>query len=195
MIEYMNKDQENNKKAILLVLDGWGYTERKEDNALSLAATPNYDKLWNNYPHTFLKASGTKVGLFLGEIGGSETGHINLGAGRIVKQSLPRITGAVIDGSFFQNRAFLAAIEHVKKYKSNLHLMGLVGWGGIHSCARHMLSLLKMAKSNGLKEVYIHAFADGRDTSPRSILRDLEHAKNRMGYLGIGRFVTLMGSY
>ncbi|MCX6739705.1 MAG: 2,3-bisphosphoglycerate-independent phosphoglycerate mutase, partial [Candidatus Parcubacteria bacterium] len=152
------------KPVILLILDGWGVAPESPGNAIFRAKIPNYKKYITTYPALTLTASGEAVGLMWGEIGNSEVGHTNLGAGFIFYQNCPRITKTIDDGSFYKNEAFLKAMEHVKKNKSKLHLMGLLSSGGIHSHTEHLYALLKLAKKEKVKQVYIHAFMDGRDT-------------------------------
>ena len=147
----------------LLILDGFGHREEIKGNAIKLQGTPNLDKL-NEYPHTLIQASGNAVGLTDGQMGNSEVGHLNIGAGRIVYQDLLRIGNAIEDKTFFKNKAILGAIEHAKKNGSKLHLMGLVSDGGVHSHIEHLKALVSLANDNGLEEVYIHFIGDGRDT-------------------------------
>ncbi len=166
----------------LVILDGFGYSEKVEGNAIRLQGTPNLDKL-NVFPHTLIKASGEAVGLTEGQMGNSEVGHLNLGAGRVVYQDLPRINNAIKSGEFFKNEEFLAAINHAKKNKSALHLMGLLSDGGVHSHISHLKALVELADREGLKEVYIHAITDGRDTKVDSgvefMKQTLEFAKGK----------------
>lgn len=147
----------------LVILDGFGYSERVEGNAIRLQGTPNLDKL-NAYPHELINASGEAVGLVAGQMGNSEVGHLNLGAGRIVYQDMLRIGNSIKDGSFFSNKEFLKAINHAKENKSALHLIGLVSDGGVHSHISHLKALVEMASKQGLKDVFIHVITDGRDT-------------------------------
>ena len=153
----------------LIILDGQGLAPASDTNSVTLANKPTMDYLLANYPHSTLKASGTSVGLPEGQMGNSEVGHLNLGAGRVVWQSLSRINEAVKDKSFFDNKAFLNAIKHVKKHNSKLHIFGLAGTGGVHSSSLHITSLYELAKTHGLADkTYYHAFLDGRDTPPTS---------------------------
>src|SRR5690606_41018198 len=150
-------DMTNRRKPVaLIILDGFGLREETFGNAVALAKKPNFDRYWNEFPHTTLTACGEAVGLPDGQMGNSEVGHLNIGAGRIVYQSLTRINIAIREGEFFENEAFLRAIEHVKTNDSSLHLFGLVSDGGIHSHIDHMLALLKLAKDKGLSRVYVH---------------------------------------
>jgi 2,3-bisphosphoglycerate-independent phosphoglycerate mutase len=181
------------KPTVLLVLDGWGIGDDYPGNAIKLANTPNMDRLWQEYPHTQLGASGESVGLNPGVDGNSETGHLNLGAGRVVYQSLKRVDKAIDDGSFFSNPAFLKAIKHVKKNQSNLHLIGLLSRGFVHSSLKHLYGLLDLAKANGIKNVYIHGFTDGRDTPPtdgvNAVVEVLEYCQK----IGVGQLASLIG--
>ncbi|MDZ4209851.1 MAG: hypothetical protein U1C56_01580 [Candidatus Curtissbacteria bacterium] len=156
------------KPVVLAILDGWGIALSGPGNAVSLAKTPNFDSFWAAFPHTQLQASGEVVGLPRGEVGNSETGHLNLGAGRIVYQDLPRIDMSIADGSFFENSALLSAVAHCQKNKSALHLLGLLGQGGVHSNIAHLFALLRLAKDKKLDNVYLHLFSDGRDSPQTS---------------------------
>lgn len=188
----------NSKKTefvMLAILDGWGLAPPGPGNAVTLAKTPNFDRLWASYPHTTLSASGESVGLPRGEPGNTETGHLNLGAGRIVYQDLARINMSIADGSFFENREFLAAIEHAKKNNSTLHLMGLVGAGGVHSNDEHLYALIQLAAKNGLKKVSIHVFTDGRDSPPTAAKTYLKKLRDVIAKEGVGHIATIMGRY
>src|SRR6056297_1885869 len=162
------------KPALLLILDGFGIASPSQGNAVSLAKKPVYDKLVRNFPTFTLQASGESVGLGWGEPGNSEVGHLNLGAGQIVWQKLPRINRAIRRGEFQKNKEFLKAIKHVKENDSSLHLMGLCSNGEIHSSVLHLYTLLEMAKKNDLKKVYIHVFLDGRDTAFNAGLKQIK---------------------
>lgn len=151
---------------VLIVMDGWGVNPRKEGNAIALARTPNIDKLARDWPHTTVKTSGEAVGLPDGQMGNSEVGHQNIGAGKRVLQDYTRVSESIRDGSFFQNAALLKAVEHVKKNQSQLHICGLLGDGGVHAHETHLEALLRLAQRHDIERVYIHAFTDGRDTSP-----------------------------
>ncbi len=182
-------------KILLLILDGWGFRQEKRGNAIALAKTPLLDKLWKQYPHTTLQAAGPAVGLPPGFMGNSEVGHLTLGAGRIVDSDLMRINRAIRNKSFFRNQALLEAIDHVKKHHRKLHLMGLLSDAGVHSHINHLLALLKMAKHHGVKEVYVHAFLDGRDTPPKSAGKYLLRLQLEMNKLGVGTLATMMGRF
>ncbi len=181
------------KKNFLLILDGWGYRKEKEGNAILLGNTPNYDYLMKNYPWTLLNASGESVGLPEGQMGNSEVGHLNIGSGRIVYQEITRINKAIRDGSFFKNKVLLEAMK--KGREKSLHLMGLLSDGGVHSHQEHLYALLKMAKNEGVKNVYIHVFTDGRDTPPDSGKEYIKQLVNKMDEIGTGKIATISGRY
>ncbi len=159
---------DTSRPVALIVLDGWGYREEKEGNAIALARTPIWDSIWKHPARTLLQASGTRVGLPKGQMGNSEVGHLNLGAGRVVMQDLVRITAAITDGSFYRNPAFLAAAERARKSNGTLHLMGLIGAGGVHAIDEHLRALVDLTVREKVPRVAIHAFMDGRDTMPMS---------------------------
>ena len=159
------------KLTMLMILDGFGDNAKEDGNAIKLAETPNIDKLMKKYSHTEIHTSGLAVGLPEGQMGNSEVGHTNIGAGRIVYQELTRITKSIEDGDFFTNPEFIAAIENCKKYNSKLHILGLLSDGGVHSHNRHLYGLLEMAKRRDFEDVYVHCFLDGRDTPPASASR------------------------
>lgn len=184
-----------NKPVILIVLDGWGLAPEGPGNAVTLAKTPNFISYWNSFPHTKLQASGQAVGLPKGEKGNSETGHLNLGAGRIVYQDLPRINMSIADGSFFKFPAFLDAAKHVRENHSNLHLMGLLGQGGVHSSIEHLFALLRFAKDQGIANVYLHLFTDGRDSPPKAAPLYISQVSDKIAELGIGKIATIIGRY
>ena len=152
------------KPTVLMILDGYGLNSRKDGNAVALAKTPVMDQLMKEYPFVEGNASGMAVGLPEGQMGNSEVGHLNMGAGRIVYQELTRITKSIQDGDFFTNEELLAAVENCKKNGAALHLMGLLSDGGVHSHNTHLYALLELAKKNGLEKVFVHCFLDGRDT-------------------------------
>ncbi|MDW0118421.1 2,3-bisphosphoglycerate-independent phosphoglycerate mutase [Sporosarcina thermotolerans] len=185
----------NKAPVALIILDGFGLRDEKFGNAVAQANTPNFDILWNNYPHSTLTACGEAVGLPDGQMGNSEVGHLNIGAGRIVYQSLTRINKSIKDGDFMTNTALLEAVEHAKKQGSSLHLMGLLSDGGVHSHYEHLFALLRLAKLNGLKKVYVHAFLDGRDVGQRTAAGYVEQTEKVMEGLGIGKIATVSGRY
>jgi len=179
---------------LLMILDGYGLSDKKEGNAILSAKTPNLDRLFFTYPHSILEASGMSVGLPEGQMGNSEVGHLNIGAGRIVYQDLTRITKSIKDGDFFRNVNLIKAIENTKKNDSSLHLMGLLSDGGVHSHNTHLYALLELAKKHGLGKVFVHAFLDGRDVPPKSALSYIVDAEKKMKELG-GKFATISGRY
>ena len=183
------------KPTVLLILDGYGERKEKDGNAIALANTPVMDKLKKEFPYVEGQASGLFVGLPDGQMGNSEVGHMNMGAGRIVYQELTRITKAIEDGDFFENKALKEAVEHCKKENSALHFMGLVSSGGVHSHIGHIYGLLELAKRAGLKKVYLHAFLDGRDTPPDSGKSFLMEVEKKMQELGVGEIATISGRY
>lgn len=183
------------KPVVLLVLDGWGIGPKNEGNAVELANTPNMDRLWQEYPHTQLGASGEAVGLPAGVDGNSETGHMNIGAGRVVWQSLSRIDRAIDDGSFFNNQVLLNAIEHARTHRSKLHFIGLVGPGFVHSSTQHLLALLELAAQKQFSDVSVHAFTDGRDSAPTAGLPTLQSIEAKMKELGVGRLASITGRF
>src|SRR5512140_3061195 len=160
----------SNKRVVLLVLDGWGINMHTDGNDIASAKLPVFSRRMNEYPHTELKASGEAVGLPEGQMGNSEVGHLNLGAGRIVYQDSTRISKAIRDKEFFTNPALLGAMDAVKQSGAKLHLMGLLSDGGVHSRLDHIFAMFDMAKARGLTNVYFHAFLDGRDTPPSSAI-------------------------
>lgn len=183
------------KPTVLLILDGYGERKEKEGNAIALARTPVMDRLKKEFPYVEGQASGLFVGLPDGQMGNSEVGHMNMGAGRIVYQELTRITKSIQDGDFFENKALKAAVEHCKKEDSALHFMGLVSSGGVHSHIEHIYGLLELAKRAGLKKVYLHAFLDGRDTPPDSGKSFLLAVEKKMQEIGVGEIATISGRY
>ncbi len=180
---------------LLLILDGFGYREETESNAIAAAHKPNWDKLWREYPHTLINASEKFVGLPSKQMGNSEVGHLNIGAGRVVYQDLSRVDVAIEDGSFFTNPALLEAINTAKKNGSTLHILGLLSPGGVHSHENHIFAMLEMAARNGLSKVYLHAFLDGRDTPPKSAAQSLAALQERCKALGVGKIVSMVGRF
>ncbi len=181
---------------VLLILDGWGIAPPGPGNAISLANLKVFPKYWSSYPHTQLDASGLAVGLPDGEDGNTETGHINIGAGRIVYQDLPRINMSIADGSFAKNEAFLGAARYVAKHRSHLHIMGLISDGMVHASREHLYALLELFKSqNCCKDVYLHLFTDGRDSPPKSALRFVSEVEAKCQKLGVGSIATVAGRY
>ncbi len=183
------------KPLVLMILDGWGMKEGGNDDALSVGDVSNFDRYWETYPHTQLHASGMAVGLPEGQMGNSEVGHTNIGAGRIVYQDYTRISMAVEDGSIMDNEAFLAACENVKKHNSSLHLMGLVSDGGVHSHISHLIALVRLAHEQGIKNTYIHCFMDGRDTAPAIAGTFIDQLEAACGEIGCGQIATVCGRF
>ena len=183
------------KPTVLMILDGYGLNDKTEGNAVALANTPVMDRLMREYPFVKGNASGLAVGLPEGQMGNSEVGHLNMGAGRIVYQELTRITKEIEDGDFFRNESLLEAVENCKKNDSALHLFGLVSDGGVHSHITHIYGLLELAKREGLSRVYVHCFLDGRDTPPASGKGYVEQLEEKMKELGVGQVVSVMGRY
>jgi len=179
----------------LVIMDGFGLSSDKEGNAILAAKTPNFDRYWNEYPSTTIGAAGMDVGLPLGQMGNSEVGHLNIGAGRIVYQELTRISKAIEDGDFFENPVLLQAVRHAKAKGTSLHLFGLLSDGGVHSHNTHLYALLKMAKVEGLSRVFVHCFMDGRDTPPRSGKEYIEELEFKIKEIGVGSIATVMGRY
>ena len=183
------------KVTMLMILDGFGDNKNKDGNAIKLANTPNIDKLMKKYPNTDIFTSGLHVGLPEGQMGNSEVGHTNIGAGRIVYQELTRITKSIEDGDFFSNPEFIAAIENCKKHNSKLHILGLVSDGGVHSHNRHLYGLLEMAKRRDFEDVYVHCFLDGRDTPPASAETYVAELREKMKEKGVGKIASLSGRF
>jgi 2,3-bisphosphoglycerate-independent phosphoglycerate mutase len=180
---------------VLLILDGWGINPERENNAIALADTPNMDRLWDMYPHTALDASEHAVGLPYGQMGNSEVGHQNMGAGFVVYQELTRLDKAIEDGSFFENTELVAACDHVADRGSTLHLLGLLGPGGVHSHWAHLFALLELARRRAITRVVYHAFTDGRDTPPESGIGFMQHVLEKMAEIGVGEVGSVSGRY
>lgn len=183
------------KPVVLIVRDGWGHSEKKKNNAIVQANTPNHDKYVKEYPTTLLETCGNAVGLPAGVMGGSEVGHLTMGAGRIVWQPFELINRALRDKSFFSNVVLLKAINQCRKNKSALHLTGLFSDAGVHSTIDHLYELLKMAKENGLEKVYVHAILDGRDVPERSALKYIQEFNDKARKIGVGEIVSMNGRY
>lgn len=179
----------------IIILDGFGWREEEYGNAVAQAEKPNFDRYWNEYPHNTMQASGLAVGLPEGQMGNSEVGHTNIGAGRVVYQSITRIDKAITDGEFETNEAFNGAIDQVKENGSALHLFGLVSDGGVHSHQRHLTALIEAAKKKGVDKVYIHAFTDGRDVAPDSAARFIDELQTIVNDLGVGEIATISGRF
>ena len=183
------------KPVILCIMDGYGIRANPHGNAILEAKKPNLDKFFASYPYTEINASGEWVGLPDGQMGNSEVGHLNLGAGRVVYQSLTLLNKAIKDGTFYQNKAYLDAINHAKKNNSSLHIFGLLSDGGVHSHIKHILAMINMAKNEGLKDVYLHAFMDGRDTDPQSGYSYVKQVLDVMNELNFGHIADISGRY
>lgn len=183
------------KFVLLTILDGWGIAAPSAGNAIAMANTVNANKFWASYPHTQLQASGEAVGLPRGEVGNTETGHLNLGAGRIVYQDLARINMSIADGSFFQNPTLIEAINHAKKNNSKLHIMGLMGAGGVHSNLEHLFALIGLCKKESFANVFLHLFSDGRDSPPTAAKTYISKIQEVIKRDGLGQIASLMGRY
>ncbi len=193
MISFKNSNKIH--PMVLLVLDGWGVAPKSSGNAISVAKTPNYDKYLKSYPHGELIASGESVGLPANEAGNSEVGHLTIGAGRVIYQSLPRINMAIEDETFYDNKAFLSAIKHAKTYNSRVHLLGLVSSGSVHSSNEHLYALLELARRRKFSAVSLHLFTDGRDAPPNDGVKVIEQVERKIEELNVGRIATISGRY
>src|SRR5258708_6814171 len=180
---------------VLMVLDGWGIAPDSPGNAITQAKTPNYNNLMTNYPHGQLIASGESVGLPANEVGNTEVGHLNLAAGRTIPQDLKRIDKAIEDGSFFENNSFYHAVNHTKKFNSNLHIMGLVSSGNVHSSLSHLFALLDFCKRTGTRNVFLHLFTDGRDAPTEEGLSIIQKIEEYLKAGNPGRIATISGRY
>lgn len=180
---------------VLIVLDGWGYREENEANAIAAAHKPNWDNMWHHYPHTLISGSGRCVGLPEGQMGNSEVGHMNMGAGRIVHQDLTRIDLAIENDEFFNNSILIDAIHSAQNNHKSIHIMGLLSPGGVHSHENHIHAIVKLAAHLKSKSVFIHAFLDGRDVPPRSAMTSLESLETQCQKLGCGKIASIIGRY
>src|SRR5215475_13832836 len=183
------------KPLVLIILDGWGYSPKTEANAIALARKPTYDHLLREYPNTLIHTSGPFVGLPDGQMGNSEVGHLNIGAGRIVHMDITRIELMIQNGDFFSDPTLVAAMKHARTGGRRLHLFGLVSDGGVHSQQTHLYALLKMAKQQGVDRVFAHAFMDGRDTLPTSGAGYLEQLQQKMREYSSGKIASVSGRY
>ena len=183
------------KPVVLCIMDGFGYNPSDYGNAITAAKTPRLDEIFKNNPMTYIGASGMDVGLPDGQMGNSEVGHTNIGAGRVVYQELTRITKSIQDGDFFTNDVFMGAIENCKKNNSALHLIGLLSDGGVHSHNTHLYALVELAKKNGLDKVYVHALLDGRDVPPSSGVDFIKELEDKLAEIGVGKIATVMGRF
>jgi len=186
---------EKKRPVCLIIMDGWGVAPADERNALAKANTPNLDKFFLKYPNALLRTEGLNVGLPEGNQGNSEVGHLNIGAGRIIKQMLVRIDSSIEDGSFCENKVLRGAVDHCKKNRSNLHLMGLIQDQGVHSVTRHCNALLMLCSKMDFDDVYVHVFSDGRDNPPRSTAKYVENLENGIENAGRGKIGTIIGRY
>ena len=183
------------KLVMLAILDGWGVNDKDDGNAVRMAKTPNLDSIMKQYPNTKIKTSGLNVGLPEGQMGNSEVGHTNIGAGRVVYQELTRITKSISDGDFFEKKEFLDAIKYCKKQNSNLHLYGLLSDGGVHSHNSHLYALLELCKKEEFNDVFVHCFLDGRDTPPTSGEGYIIELEEKMKEIGVGKIASIIGRY
>ncbi len=186
---------QHKQPTVLIILDGWGYREEARDNAIANADTPVWDRLWRDAPHTLVSGSGLDVGLPAGQMGNSEVGHMSLGAGRVIYQSITRIDKAISDGSFDTNPAYTGAIDRAIAAGGAVHLFGLLSPGGVHSHENQIFAAAQLAAKRGAGRVYLHAFLDGRDTPPRSAGPSLERARALFEELGCGRVASITGRY
>jgi 2,3-bisphosphoglycerate-independent phosphoglycerate mutase len=185
----------NKKPMVLVILDGYGHREERQDNAILNARTPVMDRLWQQQPHQLIAASGLDVGLPDGQMGNSEVGHVNLGAGRIVYQDLTRLDKSIADGDFFSNPTLSAAVDKAVQAGKAVHIMGLLSPGGVHSHEEHILAMIRLAAQRGANMIYLHAFLDGRDTPPRSAEAALRRCSDAFAELGTGRIASVVGRY
>ncbi|WP_337842939.1 2,3-bisphosphoglycerate-independent phosphoglycerate mutase [Rheinheimera sp.] len=183
------------KPLVLVILDGWGYREEREYNAILQARTPVMDKLWASYPHTLISGSGMDVGLPDGQMGNSEVGHVNLGSGRVVYQDFTRITKSINDGDFFENPVLTDACQAAVQAGKAVHIMGLLSPGGVHSHEDHLIAMIDLARQQGAEQIYLHAFLDGRDTPPRSAEASLARVEAHFNAIGRGQIASIIGRY
>ena len=183
------------RPVVLLILDGWGVAPPGPGNAISQAQTPHIDRLWRSYPHGILNASGEAAGLPRDEVGNTETGHLNMGAGHVVYQDLPRINMAIADASFYKNDAFIQAINHVRTHKSTLHIMGLIGSGGVHANNEHLYALILLCYEQEMGHIQFHLFTDGRDSLPTSSPQYISAVEDELKRRPVGRIASLIGRY
>jgi 2,3-bisphosphoglycerate-independent phosphoglycerate mutase len=185
----------NLKPIVLVILDGFGHSEEIEGNAIAAAHKPTWDKLWNENPHTYIKGSGAEVGLPAEQMGNSEVGHLNLGAGRVVYQEYTRVSRSIKTGSFFTNDTLIESVEIAKKNNKAVHVLGLLSPGGVHSHEDHIHAMCQLAVEQGIENVYLHAFLDGRDTAPKSAKDSIEAMQEKFAELGNGQFASIIGRY
>ncbi len=180
---------------VLVILDGWGYSESTEHNAIAAANKPSWDRLWSNYPHTLIRGSGAEVGLPADQMGNSEVGHLNLGAGRVVYQEYTRVSRSIKTGSFFTNQTLVDAVDLARDTGKAVHILGLLSPGGVHSHEDHIHAMAELAVKRGAERVYMHAFLDGRDTAPKSAAESIQKMEAKFAELGGGRFASIVGRY
>lgn len=185
----------NLKPIVLVILDGFGHSDDIQGNAIAAAHKPSWDKLWNEYPHTYIKGSGAEVGLPADQMGNSEVGHLNLGAGRVVYQEYTRVSRSIKTGSFFKNGTLIESVEIAKANNKAVHILGLLSPGGVHSHEEHIHAMCQLAVERGVEKVYLHAFLDGRDTAPRSAQDSIDQMQQKFDELGGGRFASVIGRY
>ena len=190
----MQKPQRH-RPIVLIVLDGWGYRENAASNAIRNARKPVWDRLWRTYPHTLIRTSGADVGLPADQMGNSEVGHLNLGAGRVVYQEFTRVSRAIRTGSFLTNRTLTSAVDRAIAHRKALHVMGLLSPGGVHSHQDQIIAMLELAVQRGARDLYLHAFLDGRDTPPKSAADSIHRLQEKLSELGAGRFASVVGRY
>lgn len=179
----------------LIIIDGWGYSPAREGNAIAMAETPYYDELCENYPQTLLEASGTRVGLPAGVMGNSEVGHLNIGAGRVIRMDVSRVDYEIEAGTFCENEVLTEAMNRARRKGKALHFMGLLSDGQVHSSQEHLYALLRMAKQRNVEQVFIHCFLDGRDTPPMSAVHYVQALQNKIAEIGVGEIATIIGRY
>jgi len=187
--------QQSHRPVALIILDGWGYSESPENNAIYAAKTPNWDQLWHDYPHTLISASGEGVGLPGDQMGNSEVGHLNIGAGRVVYQEFTRVSLAIRDRSFFSNTTLVSAVDKAKQHDKAVHILGLLSPGGVHSHDSHLQAMVEMAAERGAEHIYVHAFLDGRDTPPKSAQTSIDAMEATFKKLGKGQFASVIGRF
>ncbi len=180
---------------VLVILDGWGYSESLESNAIAAANKPNWDRLWSTYPHTLIRGSGAEVGLPANQMGNSEVGHLNLGAGRVVYQEFTRVSRSIKTGSFFNNQTLVDAVDKAKESGKAVHILGLLSPGGVHSHEDHIHAMAELAVKRGVDKVFLHAFLDGRDTAPKSAAESIKKMDAKFDEIGGGRFASMIGRY
>ncbi len=183
------------KPMLLVIFDGWGYSEETENNAIAAAKKPNWDRLWQQYPHTFINGSGASVGLPADQMGNSEVGHLNLGAGRVVYQEFTRVSRSIKTGSFFKNQTLVDAVEAAASNDKAVHILGLLSPGGVHSHEDHIHAMTELAAKQGAKKIYVHAFLDGRDTAPKNAGESIKNMDAKFAELGVGRIASVIGRY